>query len=126
VTLQYLAAGAAAALAAALVPRAYRAISARSRGAELRKPGGQPRGEELAAICAAAIAAATGAEPGSFRVVGIAEAPASGSPAFAGRGLAAVASAEGLVRPAPRLAARAGLNTPAWGYVDRFARGASE
>jgi hypothetical protein len=68
--------------------------------------------EELVAIIAAAIAAATGMEPGSFRIAGISSAADSGhAPCFAGR---------------PGRARRPGLNTPAWGHVDRFARGESE
>jgi hypothetical protein len=59
--------------------------------------GGAPAGGELVAVIAAAVAAASGMEIGSFKVVGI-EGPGG---SFMQRG----------------------FNTPAWGHVDRFLRG---
>jgi hypothetical protein len=81
--------------------------------------GPQPEGEELIAVIAAAIAAASGAAEDSFRIVGIAPSrpEASGAaPAFASRFRA---------RASHRASARrsGGLNTPAWGHVDRFELG---
>jgi hypothetical protein len=69
--------------------------------------------EELVAVIAAAIAAADGAEPGSFRIVGLrpsAELSEDSDcpPCFSPRPFRAGRNA------------RAGLNTPAWGHVDRF------
>ena len=57
---------------------------------------------ELVAVIAAAVAAASGLEPGSFRIVGI----------------------QGPRQPdAGSRFMRGGLNTPAWGHVDRFIQG---
>jgi len=69
---------------------------------------------ELVAVIAAAIAAATGEDPDSFRVVGVSPSGSGqegAAPAFAGRILRRSSA------PVP------GLNTPAWGHVDRFPQG---
>ena len=72
-------------------------------------PGGRARTSaaasqgELVAVMAAAVAAASGLEPEAFRVVGV-------RPHSAG--------AEGAGSAFSR-----GLNTPAWGHVDRFVQG---
>jgi hypothetical protein len=110
---------AAAAVALALLVLYF--VAARSRAARATAKSSEaasdeaPASEELVAVIAAAIAAASGDAIGSFRIAGIApSADAGQTPCFAGR--------MGLVRNVGRL----GLNTPAWGHVDRFARGESE
>ena len=74
---------------------AWKRSAARAGGRGRAKP--VPVGE-LVAVIAAAVAAASGMEIGSFRVVGVE--PTSEGAAFA----------------------RRGLNTPAWGHVERFIR----
>jgi hypothetical protein len=54
-------------------------------------------GAELVAVIAAAVAAASGLDASSFRIVGL--------------------------RASPVESGRRGLNTPVWGHVDRFNRG---
>jgi len=61
-------------------------------------PTGAPLGGELVAVIAAAIAAESGMEIGSFRVAGIS---AAGGQSVSG-----------------------GFNTPPWGFVDRISRAA--
>ncbi len=73
----------------------------------LRRPAKEDAEAELAAVIAAAVAAASGLEPGSFRVVGIEPAAGAGSGRQGG----------------PSAPWGRGLNTPAWGHVDRFIRG---
>ena len=96
------------------------AATARSRSRSRQGAAGPPEAiadaasvsEELVAVIAAAIAAASGMEPLSFRIAGISPVVDSGqTPCFAGR--------PGRVRCS-------GLNSPVWGHVDRFARGESE
>jgi hypothetical protein len=76
-----------------------RSSALRSRGAarpgrQARRPGGLPDSEgELVAVIAAAVAAASGMEPGSFRIASLsASAPSS---------------------------RECGFNTPVWGHIDR-------
>jgi hypothetical protein len=84
--------------------------------------GPQPEGEELVAVIAAAIAAASGMEADAFRIVGLEPSrPAGAAPAFAGRTFRAGAS--GRVSGGLGAFASRGLNTPAWGHVDRFELG---
>ena len=73
---------------------AWKRSAARAGGRGRAKPA---HGGELVAVIAA-VAAASGMEIGSFRVVGVE--PTSEGAAFA----------------------RRGLNTPAWGHVERFIR----
>jgi hypothetical protein len=71
-----------------------RVAATRSGGAS----GGEQRvGGELVAVIAAAVSAASGMAPGSFRIAGISPSAAS--------------------------TAERGFNTPVWGHVDRFKRG---
>jgi hypothetical protein len=93
-------------VAVVLVSLAGRAIGKRSRppysgGAQsgaVAPAEATPVDGTLVAVIAAAIAAASGMAPGSFRVVGI---ESSARPNYGSRG----------------------LNTPAWGHVERFNRG---
>ncbi len=75
-------------------------------GAQMGGRRGAAAQGELVAVIAAAVAAASGMEPEGFRIVGI-----RGSSGARG-------SAEDVSPFAQR-----GLNTPAWGHVDRFIRG---
>ncbi len=88
--------------AAALVVLYVVARSARTRYA--RKPGGEaaaraPADDELVAVIAAAVSAASGTAPGSFRIAGFGPSAATGG-------------AGGWSR---------GFNTPVWGHIERFA-----
>jgi hypothetical protein len=76
-----------------------RSRAAATKDAAAGRPAVPVAGGEIVAVIAAAIAATSGAELGSFEVRGIRPSAAAGS--FAQRG----------------------LNTPAWGHVDRFLRG---
>jgi hypothetical protein len=117
-----------AAAAVALVASAlYAAARSRGRGraSEAGAVGPQPVGEELVAVIAAAIAAASGMEADAFRIVGLepsrseAVARAGAAPAFARRPFGAGARSGACASAR----ASAGLNTPAWGHVDRFELG---
>ena len=73
-------------------------IRARRRAEGSAKAGGeQSVGGELVAVIAAAVSAASGMAPGSFRIAGIS--PSAGSKA------------------------ERGITTPVWGHVNRFKRG---
>jgi hypothetical protein len=99
-------------VASRLFSRSIRGRGEGSRPSVTTGAGGEPSGEELVAIVAAAIAAATGAEADSFRILSVASSDDRGrAPCFAQRPFRAGATGRG------------GLNTPAWGHVDRFALG---
>ncbi len=97
-------------IALAIIVVAIVVAALAGRSAWLRsRSGGRSSGQigavaqgELVAVIAAAVAAASGMEPDGFRIVGIRgpQGPSVGSPF-----------------------ARSGLNTPAWGHVDRFVQG---
>jgi uncharacterized MAPEG superfamily protein len=75
-----------------------RPIRARRRAEGSARAGGERLvGGELVAVIAAAVSAASGMAPGTFRIAGISPSAAS--------------------------AAKVGFNTPVWGHVDRFKRG---
>ena len=75
-------------------------LGARSRTAAGRSTAVASEGE-LIAVIAAAVAAASGLEPGSFRIAGI----------------------RSSVSPRGAAGGRAGFNTPVWGHIDRQYRG---
>jgi hypothetical protein len=101
--MQNVCAAAIVAVAIAFLLLVARSARLRSRGAGgARAPakgsGGRPEaGGELVAVIAAAVAAASGLEPGSFRISSIA--------------------------PSALSCERSGFNTPVWGHVDRYKLG---
>jgi len=86
-------------VAAAVIVMILAAWAALKKGARARPA--PPREGELVAVIAAAVAAASGMELGSFRIVGV---------------QASQASATQLSQPR-------GFNTPLWGHIDRSSLG---
>ncbi len=85
--------------------RSFANLDSRANRGSRANPGsraGQKAGEareELVAVIAAAVAAASGMDQGSFRILGL-----------------RASAQEGTL-------ARRGINTPAWGHIERFIRG---